>query len=79
VPAVAAQFDTVLARESAEEDRIEHPLDSEFMLVFSLIAPADNMSRRSQSLSGPCHLQPAWRLWQLPPSNGVCRMVYASS
>jgi hypothetical protein len=59
VPAVAAQFDTVLARESAEEDRIEHPLDGEFMLVFSLIAPADNMSRRSQSLSGPCHLRPA--------------------
>jgi hypothetical protein len=48
VPAVAAQFDTVLARESAEEDDIEHPLDGEFMLVFSLIAQADNVLQVSK-------------------------------
>jgi hypothetical protein len=46
VPAVAAQFDTVLARESEEEDSIEHPLDGEFVLLFSLISQADNV--RSQ-------------------------------
>ena len=48
VPAVAAQFDTVLAWESAEEDDIEHPLDGEFMFIFSLIAQADNVSQVSK-------------------------------
>ena len=43
VPAVATRFDTVLARESAEEDSIEHPLNGEFVLVFSSISQADNV------------------------------------
>jgi hypothetical protein len=43
VPAVATQFDPVLAQESAEEDGIEHPLDGEFVVVFSSISQADNV------------------------------------
>ena len=37
IPAVPAQFDTVLARESAEEEEVEHPLDGEdFDLILCL-------------------------------------------
>ena len=37
IPAVPAQFDTVLARESAEEEEVEHPLDGEdFNLILCL-------------------------------------------
>ena len=34
--AIPAQFDTVLARESEDEDRIEHPLDGERHFIYRL-------------------------------------------
>jgi hypothetical protein len=34
--AIPAQFDTVLARESEDEDRIEHPLDGECHFIYRL-------------------------------------------
>ena len=48
VPAVAAQFDTVLARESAEEDGIEHPLDGEFAFVPPSISQVADSHAQSQ-------------------------------
>jgi hypothetical protein len=48
VPAVAAQFDMVLAWESAEEDGIEHPLDGEFTFVPSSISQVADSHAQSQ-------------------------------
>jgi hypothetical protein len=58
VSAIPAQFNTVLAWESAEVDSIEHPLDGEYMLVYIChhLALLIIFFCRSEGLSGPSYL-----------------------